>query len=405
MNVRAERFPLVDSLRAIAALSVLALHAAYFAGMFSSNSVLLPYIAQAGAGVSIFFAISGFLLYRPFVRARLLDLPPVSARAYGWRRFLRVVPAFWVALAVIAIWLGSDLWSSREVVRNFGFLQLYYGGAGVIPQAWTLCVEVAFYASLPLWAGLMRRMPGRDFEGRLRTELWAVSALVAGSVAYSAVLVYSHSVRATLLFPAAVLSALPGFMDQLGLGMLLAVVSVWVEKRPRGALPRPLAYLARSPLVCWLIAVAAIVAVAQVLGFNIVYTPGEFMARHLADSLIAVAVLIPAVFGDAREGLVRRVMGNRVLLYLGLISYGFYLYHWAVLEQLRRWKQEGGLGFLTSSASWFVLGFAGALVAGSLSYYLVERPALSLKRLVPLRPRQDDEALAEPAPAAPVSAP
>jgi peptidoglycan/LPS O-acetylase OafA/YrhL len=52
-----------------------------------------------------------------------------------------------------------------------------------------------------------------------------------------------------------------------------------------------------------------------------------------------------------------------------------------------------------------LLGFAGALVAGSLSYYLVERPALSLKRLVPLRQRQDDEALAEPAPAAPVSAP
>jgi peptidoglycan/LPS O-acetylase OafA/YrhL len=403
MNVRAERFPLVDSLRAIAALSVLALHAAYFAGMFSSNSVLLPYIAQAGAGVSIFFAISGFLLYRPFVRARLLDLSPVSVRVYGWRRFLRIAPAFWVALAVVAIWLGSDLWSSREVVRNFGFLQLYYGGGGVIPQAWTLCVEVAFYASLPLWAGLMRRMPGLDFEGRLRTELWSVSALVAGSIAYSAVLTYSHTVRATVLFPAALLSALPGFMDQLGLGMLLAVVSVWVEQRPRGALPRPFAYLVRNPSVCWLVALAAIAIVAQVLGFSIVYTPGEFMVRHLVNSLIAVAVLIPAVFGDAREGLVRRVLGSRVLLYLGLISYGFYLYHYAVLQQLLRWKHEGGLGFLTSSASWFGLGFAGALVAGSLSYYLVERPALSLKRLVPPRPRQDDEALAEPAPAAPAT--
>jgi peptidoglycan/LPS O-acetylase OafA/YrhL len=130
------------------------------------------------------------------------------------------------------------------------------------------------------------------------------------------------------------------------------------------------------------------------------------MGRHLLNSVIAIAVLIPAVFGDPRRGLTRRILSNRAILYVGLISYGFYLFHWAVIQQLFRWKLEGKVGFLTSYPAWFGAALAGALVLGSLSYYVIERPALSLKRLVPPRPRQRrDEAIAEPAPAAPVTAP
>ena len=88
------------------------------------------YALRLEAAFAIFFVISGFLLYRPFVKARLLDRPPVSTRAYGWRRFLRIVPAFWVALTVIALWIGPSFSSLGEVVRQYGFLQLYWG-AGV----------------------------------------------------------------------------------------------------------------------------------------------------------------------------------------------------------------------------------------------------------------------------------
>ena len=70
MNVRATRFPLFDSLRAIAALAVFGTHA-YFALRNNAPSDLRPYAARLDVGVYIFFVISGFLLYRPFVRARL----------------------------------------------------------------------------------------------------------------------------------------------------------------------------------------------------------------------------------------------------------------------------------------------------------------------------------------------
>src|SRR5919199_254708 len=106
MNVRATRFPMFDGLRAVAALAVLCFHAAYFAGIGVTDSPLRPYAGRLEVGVSVFFVISGFLLYRPFVRARLESEPAPHAGAYAWRRFLRIVPGYWVALTVVALWLG-----------------------------------------------------------------------------------------------------------------------------------------------------------------------------------------------------------------------------------------------------------------------------------------------------------
>src|SRR5919202_3435807 len=105
MNARADRFPLFDSLRAIAALSVFAAHAYLVLEGFGAANPLRDVLVRLDVGVTIFFVISGFLLYRPFVRARLRSEDAPAARAYGWRRLLRIGPAYWVALTVVAIWL------------------------------------------------------------------------------------------------------------------------------------------------------------------------------------------------------------------------------------------------------------------------------------------------------------
>ena len=111
---------------------------------------------------------------------------------------------------------------------------------------------------------------------------------------------------------------------------------------------------------------------------------------------MALAVVLPAVFGDPREGAVRRVLGNRALLWVGLVSYSLFLYHPWVLEELNRVKFQGS-GYL-----WLVVGLALSLVVAACSYYVVERPFIGLKRLVgPRREPARDEAIAEPAPVAP----
>jgi peptidoglycan/LPS O-acetylase OafA/YrhL len=301
-----------------------------------------------------------------------------------------------------------NVWQPHNILANYGFLQLYRGEnhANVIPQAWTLCVEVAFYALLPVWAWMMRRTPGRDLAGKLRSEFVAVGLVIFGSLAWNAVLVWGGAVDKIPFAPTPILAALPGYMDHIGLGMLLAVVSVWLELRDAG-LPRPLAFLARFPSVCVAIALAALWVGATRIGLTgrqgELYSPTQYMERHVLNSVIAVALVLPAVFGDSTQGFTRRVLGSRALVYVGLISYGFYLFHLAFIDQLINWKLYNAR-FGTSYLFWYVVALAGALVLGSLSYYLVERPALSLKRLVAPRPVARDEALAEPAPAAPVVA-
>jgi peptidoglycan/LPS O-acetylase OafA/YrhL len=101
---------------------------------------------------------------------------------------------------------------------------------------------------------------------------------------------------------------------------------------------------------------------------------------------------------------VRRVLANRGLLYIGLVSYGVFLYHVAVLQQVDRWELE----LLATVHPYLkildVLFFS--LILASLSYYVVERPALRLKRLVaPPSEPAPGEATAEPAPSAPLAPP
>ena len=66
----APRFPLLDSLRALAAISVLLVHTALFSGAFDDR-VYGRFLAHLDIGVPFFFLLSAFLLYRPFVEARV----------------------------------------------------------------------------------------------------------------------------------------------------------------------------------------------------------------------------------------------------------------------------------------------------------------------------------------------
>src|SRR3954462_4372935 len=138
MGDRADRFPLMDSLRAIAVVAVLLTHASYFVAQ--SGTDFLMHI-RFDMGVTIFFVISGFLIYRPWVRARLRGEPSPLVRVYAWRRFLRIVPGYWVALTVVTLAIGLTglfTWSGAAVY--YGFLQVYFPSrvAGGLTQAWSL---------------------------------------------------------------------------------------------------------------------------------------------------------------------------------------------------------------------------------------------------------------------------
>jgi peptidoglycan/LPS O-acetylase OafA/YrhL len=391
---RPAHFPLFDSLRAIAALTVFVIHDIYQVAVNRpENHAWYRFGVHLDVAVPIFFAVSGFLLYRPFLAASLAGRP-LSVRAYLWRRALRIVPAYWVALAIITVWFDlREVQSVSGALRFGGFAQIYSDWSALrgVGQAWTLDVEVAFYVFLPVFALWLCR------ARTVRAALTGVLALIAFSVAWKAfALVQTDAQRldsAPWLYP------LPAQLDQLGAGMLLAVLSLVedVDERPLVRL------VVRRPGIAWLLAFAVwvldslLTESGQHFGARI--SDPQYLVKHELYAGFVFLLLAPAVFGDrAGGGLTRRVLRWRPLLWVGTISYSFYLWHYAVIAQFERWwgRFPHGAGW----ALWFAETLAGSLVLGAAGFYLIERPFMRLKSRVPAGPRaaQAEAAQARAAP-------
>lgn len=336
-----------------------------------------------------FFAISGFLLYRPYVAARWRGRRGPPLRRYARRRALRILPGYWVILTILAIFPGIVGPFSSLGWRYYGYLQLYSNRTltGGIPVAWTLCVEVVFYIALPVWAGAVRRLPDRR---RLLGELLPLAA-VAGAGALiqiaAARLDVSHLMG----------SSLAGQITWIALGMALAALSVAAEW-DRTSWPR-VRRLAEHAGLWWVIGIAAFAGqVALVPGGGVfgligaLRTPqpfGQSVLKIVLEVIVTVAFLLPAVFGPAARGLPRRVLASAPVVWLGVISYSFYLWHFTVIEFIAWSHNPGvfsaqGLGLLdhlhtARTSVLFVASFAATALLAAASYQFVELPFLRRK--------------------------
>ena len=397
MNVHARRFPLFDSLRAIAAIAVLGAHAAGPAQAVTEEAFARPFAMRLGVGVAIFFVISGFLLYRPFLAAHVTGAARPRFGSYALGRFLRIYPAYWVALTVIAAWGYADAAFTSDGPYLYLLIQNYFDlGLAGIGTAWSLCVEVAFYVFLPLFVVALGHAGGTSAESRLRRAAVAIGALAAIGLVLRAWLTARGGHVAADEVPAT-------FLDWFALGMGLAVLSVWVETRGE-RLPRGLRWLDGAPSAAWAAALVAFVVLS--LAFDPDepgYGAGGEWGAHVLYGVVGVALALPVALGDHSRGLLRRMLANRVLLYLGLVSYGIFLWHIAVIRQLEEWHLER-VDFVHPYILWPAVTLALTTVIATLSYYAIERPALGLRRrlLGPEADRPAGEATAEPAPAGPL---
>jgi peptidoglycan/LPS O-acetylase OafA/YrhL len=369
------RFPHVDGLRAIAALSVLVYHTAYSAG--ATGAWYGPVVGRLEIGVALFFAISGFLLYRPFFAAHHAGAPRIRTRDYLRRRVLRIVPAYWLALTVLAIYPGLLGVFTGDWWIYYGFGQIYQLETFVngIPQAWTLCVEATFYLALPFYALAMRGLcRGRSRRTVVTIELGVLALLALASVVFRTLAIASG--------PTVVFSWLPGMFGWFAPGMALAVVSVVLHERGRPW--APMAAVARHPGLVWLAAGAAFAVMALTVSAPLptgtIYTEGESFRIYVLSALVAILVLLPAVAGAEQGGWPRRLLMLPWLAWLGLISYGIFLWHhtlmsWLVGQGVMDWVPSSG--FIVLTALTLVL----AVICATGSYYVVERPILRFKDL------------------------
>lgn len=370
------RFPLIDGLRAIAALAIVATHVAALTA-FNQSSPVGAWTARMDSGVAIFFVLSGFLLYRPWVGARLEGRPGPRPLTYLRRRALRILPAYWVALTVMGLLVSAQvpLVFSENWWVYYGLLQSWssttiLGGIGV---AWSLSVELAFYVLLPLlaWASA-RWLRGREPSTQVRWELWVLGGSAAVAVA--------GRILVRALMPDSVYgNTLPGMWAWFAGGMALAVLSAAYGSRPLGDRPRLVRSATERPLVWWTVAFIALTITAWGLALPrnllVPYTSFNLQAEHVLYGVMAIALVAPAVFYDGRRSTVSRVLSWRLAVWLGLVSYGIFLFHLPLAVQLIKVSDRFPGGILGFSS----VVLAAATACAALSYYLVEKPFLRLK--------------------------
>jgi peptidoglycan/LPS O-acetylase OafA/YrhL len=263
--------------------------------------------------------------------------------------------------------------SVGDAWRYIGLAQIYTPSIlqQGVPVAWSLDVEVTFYLALPILAWIAARMAHGSARSRFEPQVALLVALALGSLVLRLMLARS------LMAPVAadhieLATALPGMIDWFALGMGLAVLRAAAEVGRRG--PRWLDAIASRPGLCWLIAVALYFVAVPTQGGELFLTKYG-VAAHALVGLAAFFLVLPvaAPRQTTANGLVLPFLRSGLLTWLGVISYGIYLWHVSFLKVI-----DPLLGVprgVPAFVGLFGLTAAGAVCLGAASWYLVERSA------------------------------
>lgn len=311
--------PALDGLRAVAVLLVVLAHV----GMPG-----MPFAGQVG--VTMFFTLSGFLI-TAILLEEARDTGSISLRRFYLRRALRLLPALVVIVGVVALLdPHGALARSIYVLAYIGnWARVAGADLGPLNHTWSLSIEEQFYLAWPLLlVGLVRALTPR-----------ALVLVILGGALASAALRFALAGEEMRIMLGADTRA-----DALLVGCALAVMVV------HGGIPT------RRP---WVLAASLTVLVGL----------GALSSYQLALPLVApltAAVILEALHGSAP-------LEIAAIRYLGRISYGVYLWHFAIVmvwrEQVMALPLPLRLGGVLLST----------LLLASVSYHVVERPFLRLK--------------------------
>lgn len=371
MNRRlVSRFVAGDPLRGLACLAVIAVHTAAGAVWvtgYGSGPQKVEYLRAYGGAVDwvllrlptavfVFFALSGYLISRPFVRAFVIGRPLPSIRSYAMHRALRILPALWVTLALILIVIPQErVTPAGGVLARFLLVSDFAHGplAGVIGQAWSLRTEAGFYVVLPFIALFASRFaaPRLGETGRRRFVLAGCALITAWSLLLLAVGPEGHLdwIRAPYVMG---LAFCPG--------AALAALECDPDWRP----------VRRGSVALALFALGLVAIALNPLAHHVWLT---FALATLGSGLVVAVPLLREREGE--RGAAERLFESAPLQWLGSRSYPIFLVHLAVMSEVYP-LVRGASGYKVAYAELLPLTLAFTLVVAELIHRLVERPFL-----------------------------
>jgi peptidoglycan/LPS O-acetylase OafA/YrhL len=373
--------PQLDGLRALAVLLVIGHHvfAIYLTAthrlgvqllprdwdLIRGRSPLVPWGIQLAFGVQLFFAISGFVLALPFVRAMFDGAPMPSTRLYLLRRLVRIEPPYLLSMSLFFFFVvhpwGQPHWHVMVMYHIFGphyLASIVYLHALIyaVPSwlggiAWTLEIEIQFYLFMPVLAQMFRlRRPA------LRRCIFAVMTICAGSYAQF-IVPHLHDLRwqYTLL----------GNLQYFLAGVLLA--DIYLDPPPS------LRFGPRAGDLCAVLGAA--------------YTVCAFHWMPAFNCLLPFAVMV-FYFGVFHHGLAGKLFRSPWLTIPGTMCYSIYLYHFFIID---KWMSGFLMRLPAQHDLWFdcllqmILVLPVILLIAAVLYLLVERPFIVLSHVVTRR--------------------
>lgn len=326
----------IDGLRAIAVLAVVFYH-------FN-----LPGLGGGFVGVDIFFVISGYLIGGILLK-ELSQTGSISLANFYKRRIRRLAPAY--VVLVVATFIASYFLLLPFEFREFGkslvasaiYLSnvYFYRQAGyfdtasdekVLLHTWSLSVEEQFYIFLPLLMVLLAR------------NRQVLLGVLATCFAASLVL----CIAATAFSPTAAFFLFPHRAWELIAGVLLAA---YEQRRIRTE--------SAPQIISW-------IGLGIILLSVVFITPGPAFPGFQALFPVLGTVLI--LFNGRHENPINRLLSSPLPVFIGLISYSLYLWHWPILV-LSKYYTDGNGNWLTST-----FWFAASIACAWISWRFVEQP-------------------------------
>ncbi len=387
----------LDGVRALACIMVVVYHST---GVVNGHWDILriPFFDALNLflakGVTLFFLLSGFLLFLPYVQALLFEKRWPQARLFYMRRILRIVPGYFFSLFAIILlanpsYLGMDNWGT--LLSFLTFFMAHHQTATVNSVYWTLAVEFQYYMLLPLIAlgiyGLTRLIcPKR--------RLWVIVGALLVLVVWGMVTrfwgytVFARSDAQAYLAAHPIINVVTflvygstahdsgKYFEDFGVGMLLAVCYSVVMNASQGERYRHVLWRL-SPWFWW-IGVALLVFAAG-RNDNKIFMDYPDWAIELVFALGFGCCMLAVLFNGS--GVLKRLFAWTPLRWVGLISFSLYLWHFPIIGSLKSSLAVDLFARLSVPLALTVFALVEGvlvLVVSFTLYVMVEKPGMRL---------------------------